>query len=145
MRVLLPALLACCLLLAVAPAARATLPFYVQQDEVIFRDLQGCLENVFSAPDTVLCYITAKDRADALLNDVYGQLVGVMQPHQQEMLRNAQLAWIPMRDADVALAAALTQGSLAQILAAQADYARTRQRALDLGELFTVMTEELAR
>ncbi len=77
-------------------------------------------------------------QADAALNTAYKSVMAVLDDGQKTLLREAQRAWIPYRDADVeAEASVYAGGTLAPVIAADAATTLTRGQAALLRALLS--------
>ncbi|TVM30005.1 hypothetical protein DQK91_21765 [Oceanidesulfovibrio marinus] len=103
-------------------------------DHPLDEPLEKCLEGegATSTQATVRCYMSATEVWDAALNDAYKSLREQLDSESAQDLKEVQQKWMAYRDADIRLAAGLIDGTIRQVLAAQAEYERTRERALTL-------------
>lgn len=102
-------------------------------DHPLDEPLEKCLEaTAESTQPMVLCYMSATEVWDAALNNAYQQLRQQLDPESAQDLKDVQQKWIAYKDADTRLAAGMIAGTIHQVMAAQAEYERTRERALTL-------------
>jgi uncharacterized protein YecT (DUF1311 family) len=95
---------------------------------------------------TIGCIATARKAWDAELNRAYQDLRKVLTDENKALLKEAQLAWIAFRDADLkAIAGQRGQmdGTIWGILAASRELDLTRSRALELRSRHSEITEGL--
>lgn len=109
------------LLLLVAPAALRAQP-------------SACMDRARTQMDMNACAADALGRADSVLNAVYARVVA--QVDSAQLLREAQRAWIRVRDADCALdAAAYAGGSIRPMMEMMCLADETRRRTAFLRRL----------
>ncbi|MFP4501553.1 MAG: lysozyme inhibitor LprI family protein [Candidatus Hydrogenedentota bacterium] len=81
---------------------------------------------------------TAYQRADAALNNSYKAVMAILDDEQKTLLREAQRAWIPYRDAAIEAASSVyAGGTLAPVMATEASTALTRDQAAMLRALLS--------
>jgi len=81
------------------------------------------------------CMGSETEQQDARLNQNYKAAMQALDKGQQNQLRDAQRLWINFRDADCALLASLTGGSIDRINSASCFLDMTKQRADGLERL----------
>lgn len=127
----LKVLSAALLLLLSAAAWGAPHPLEVAMDK--------CMEEDPSTHGVSNCASEFKEKWDAELNRAYKEVMGMLPKQGQELLRNAQRAWIPWRDAEFKLLSAVYNavyekggGSMFVTFHAVANMAVVKNRALEL-------------
>lgn len=109
------------LLLACAPAA------------VHAQNARPCYDNARTQADMNECAAAELARADSALNRTYGQVIAAMDTSRVRLLRQAQRAWITLRDAECELENAEFQGgSIHPMLYAMCVAQQTRTRTVYL-------------
>jgi uncharacterized protein YecT (DUF1311 family) len=106
------------------------------------RDAQSCVGKIADScsetPDgqstqgTVACNLREEKAWDALLNEEYQLLIGILKkPEAVEDLRKAQRSWLTQRDADCRIPYYFFDGgTIVQILGARCQLEQTADRAL---------------
>ena len=102
--------------------------------------LDKCMDEDPSTAGVVECTAESSELWDAELNRVYKELMGLLSKEMQDALRNAQRAWIPLRDSEFALHGAVygtilnspSGGTMWVMAHAIADMYVVRERALKL-------------
>ncbi len=56
------------------------------------------------------CYNSQYQKDDQMLNETYKKVLSLATPEQQDLLRQAQLAWIKVRDADCKFVSSGSEG-----------------------------------
>lgn len=105
----------------------------------------ACTDEARTQLDMNACAADDLGRADSVLNAVYGQVVAEMDSTQLPFLREAQRAWIRLRDADCALEAAEFEGGSIRPMIEMMCLAReTRRRTAHLRRLLPAAAEAAA-
>jgi len=105
------------------------------------RDLHGCIGRIAdpcaetpegqSTVGTVACSDREMKAWDALLNEEYQRLLGLLKPEAAEDLRKAQRLWVTSRDADCRVPYYFYGGgTMVQIVGARCQLDHTAERAL---------------
>ena len=120
------------LLLLAAPAGLAAQP-------------SACMDQARTQMEMTGCAADELGRADSVLNAVYAQVVAQVDSVQLPLVRAAQRAWIPLRDADCALDAAEFQGgSIRPMIEMMCLSRETRRRTAFLRRLLPAEAERRA-
>jgi uncharacterized protein YecT (DUF1311 family) len=70
----------------------------------------NCRDTATTTVEMNACAGAARKKADAELNQVYGQLQAALRPAQKGQLKRAERAWIAFRDAHCAFATSFSAG-----------------------------------
>ena len=108
--------------------------------ENIDMQLQECKIAANSTNDNAQCYLTATQRWDSELNRQYKLLIEAQPERFRRQIKAAQRSWIAYRDSyNVAISAwyQLQQGTIWQLVAAEAKMNVIRDKAIDLYKLRT--------
>jgi uncharacterized protein YecT (DUF1311 family) len=100
----------------------------------IGRVAQPCLDAPDGATTLGMTQCVGKETKawDAILNRDYRALMGRLDEAQQEKLKEAQRAWLTLRDADCAFPQEFVRGSLSRVMAAECFRDHTAGRVLTL-------------
>jgi uncharacterized protein YecT (DUF1311 family) len=105
----------------------------------------ACMDEARTQLDMNACAADELGLADSVLNAVYGQVVAELDSAQLPFLREAQRAWIRLRDADCALETAEFQGgSIRPMIEMMCLAQATRGRTAFLRRLLPVEAERMA-
>jgi uncharacterized protein YecT (DUF1311 family) len=100
------------------------------------QDARSCIDNARTQMEMTACAADELARADSVLNDVYRQVIAGMDSSTVPLLRQAQRAWIGLRDADCELDnAEFEGGSIHPMLYAMCVAHQTRQRTAHLRQM----------
>lgn len=109
--------------------------FAQEQKTQIDEWLERCIEQDPSTAGMNNCTYKAYEMWDKELNAVYRQLMKKLDPNAQKLLKEAEIAWIKYRDAELRLQDAIygqMQGSMWATMAAGNRYDFVKQRTLAL-------------